>query len=85
LFLFPQKQEVIEIQEKLIDTFGGIHGLRDESALESALAAVENRLITRTLILLHAQLLILIISLKLMLSLMAISESLQQLQKFFLS
>jgi len=44
LFLFPQKQEVIEIQEKLVDTFGGIHGLRDESALESALAAVENRL-----------------------------------------
>lgn len=44
MFLFPQKQEVIEIQEKLVDTFGGIHGLRDESALESALAAVENRL-----------------------------------------
>lgn len=44
MFLFPQKQEVIDIQEKLIDTFGGIHGLRDESALESALAAAENRL-----------------------------------------
>jgi len=32
------------IQKKLIEEFGGIHGLRDESALESALATVENRI-----------------------------------------
>ena len=44
MFVFPQKQEVLEIQEKLINSFGGIHGVRDEHALESALAAVENRL-----------------------------------------
>lgn len=44
MFLFSEKQEVIDIQKKLIDTFGGIHGLRDESAFESALAAAENRL-----------------------------------------
>ena len=43
MLLFPRKQEVIDIQVKLIDTFGGIHGLKDEGALESALAAAENR------------------------------------------
>ncbi|MGE0084509.1 MAG: type II toxin-antitoxin system death-on-curing family toxin [Desulfococcaceae bacterium] len=41
--LFLYKIEVIEIHKKLIEEFGGIHGLRDEGALESALAAAENR------------------------------------------
>ena len=41
--LFPRKQEVLDIQARLIETFGGVHGLRDEGALESALAAAENR------------------------------------------
>lgn len=31
------------IQQKLIDRFGGIHGLSDEGALESAMNAAENR------------------------------------------
>jgi len=42
-FLFLRKQEVIDIHRGLIEAFGGIHGLRDEGALESALAAAENR------------------------------------------
>lgn len=41
--LFLYKTEVIDIHEKLIEEFGGIHGLRDEGALESALASAENR------------------------------------------
>lgn len=41
--LFLYKSEVIDIQKKLIKEFGGIHGLRDEGALESALASAENR------------------------------------------
>ncbi|MGR0482620.1 MAG: type II toxin-antitoxin system death-on-curing family toxin [Candidatus Electronema sp. V4] len=41
--LFLSKQEIIYIHQQLINQFGGIHGLRDESALESALAAAENR------------------------------------------
>ena len=41
--LFLYKTEVIEIHKKLIEEFGGIHGLRDEGALESALASAENR------------------------------------------
>jgi len=41
--LFLYKDEVVDIQKKLIEEFGGIHGLRDEGALESALASVENR------------------------------------------
>ncbi|KOR30236.1 hypothetical protein TI05_14335 [Achromatium sp. WMS3] len=41
--LFFFKAEVIEIHRKLIEEFGGIHGLRDERALESALASAENR------------------------------------------
>ena len=31
------------IQERAIDEFGGLHGIRDEGALESAIIAVENR------------------------------------------
>jgi len=41
--LFIYKSEVIDIHKKLIEEFGGIHGLRDEGALESALASAENR------------------------------------------
>ena len=41
--LFLSKQEVLDIQRKLIEQFGGSHGLRDEGALESALTAVEHR------------------------------------------
>jgi death-on-curing protein len=41
--LVLSKQEVLDIHRKLIEQFGGFHGLRDEAALESALAAVENR------------------------------------------
>jgi death-on-curing protein len=41
--LFLNKDEVLELQRRLIEGFGGTHGLRDEGALESALAAAENR------------------------------------------
>jgi len=41
--LFLYKTEVIEIHKKLIKEFGGIHGLRDEGALESAMASAKNR------------------------------------------
>ena len=41
--LFLYKIEVIKIHKKLIEEFGGIHGLRDEGALESALASAKNR------------------------------------------
>lgn len=41
--LFLRKQEVLAIHAKLIDEFGGSHGLRDEGALESSLIAAENR------------------------------------------
>ena len=40
--IFLDKSAVLEIQSQLIERYGGIHGLRDEGALESALAA-ENR------------------------------------------
>jgi death-on-curing protein len=42
-FLFPRKQEVLDIHAQLIEAFGGSHGLRDEGALVSALVAAENR------------------------------------------
>jgi len=42
-FLFPRKQEILDIHAQLIAAFGGVHGMRDEAALESALAAAENR------------------------------------------
>jgi death-on-curing protein len=41
--LFLSKQEVIEIHAKSIAEFGGSPGLSDTSALESALAAAEDR------------------------------------------
>jgi death-on-curing protein len=40
---FIEKESVLEIQVRLIERYGGIHGLRDEGALESALMAAENR------------------------------------------
>ncbi|MGB9179268.1 MAG: type II toxin-antitoxin system death-on-curing family toxin [Pyrinomonadaceae bacterium] len=41
--LFLRKREVLDIHAQMIEAFGGIHGLRDEGALESAIAAAENR------------------------------------------
>jgi death-on-curing protein len=40
---FPDKFDVLRIHATLIAETGGTAGLRDESLLESALAAVENR------------------------------------------
>lgn len=41
--IFLDKQDILAIQEQLIEEFGGIHGIRDDDALESALAAVHNK------------------------------------------
>jgi death-on-curing protein len=41
--LFLRKHEVLEIHAQLLTQFGGSPGLREEGALESALAAAENR------------------------------------------
>ena len=43
IVLYPNKDEVVELQRRLIDTFGGAHGLRDEGLLDSALAAPQFR------------------------------------------
>ena len=40
---FPDKLDVMEVHAQLITETGGVKGLRDEGALESALAAAENR------------------------------------------
>lgn len=40
---FVDKSSVLIIHHKLIERYGGIHGLRDEGALESAINAAENR------------------------------------------
>lgn len=40
---FLHLDEVLEAQAELIDEHGGTYGLRDQGALESALAAAENR------------------------------------------
>ncbi len=40
---FVDKISVLIIQKKLIERYGGIHGLRDEGALESAINAAKNR------------------------------------------
>ena len=40
---FVDKISVLIIQRKLIERYGGIHGLRDDGGLESALNAAENR------------------------------------------
>jgi len=36
--------DVLALQRKTIDIHGGVHGIRDENAFESAIAAVENRI-----------------------------------------
>lgn len=41
--IFPEKSEILALQSELIEKFGGIHGLRDSGAFESALMAAENR------------------------------------------
>jgi death on curing protein len=41
--LFLSKDEVFDIHRESIEKFGGIHGLRDEKALESAIKSAENR------------------------------------------
>ncbi len=40
---FPTQEEVLSVHKRLIEEFGGSHGLRDEGALESAIAAAGNR------------------------------------------
>ena len=40
---FVDKTSVLIIQKKLIERYGGIHGLRDDGALESAVNSAENR------------------------------------------
>lgn len=40
---FIDKTSVLIIHHKLIERYGGIHGLRDEGALEAAINAAENR------------------------------------------
>jgi death-on-curing protein len=39
---FLTREIVDAIHEEQVDTFGGLHGLRDENALESAIAAAQN-------------------------------------------
>ena len=41
--MFLRQHEVLNIHVQVIEAFGGSPGLRDEGALASALAAVENR------------------------------------------
>ncbi len=41
--LFPTRQEVLNLHAQNIEEFGGMHGLRDQGALESALMSAENR------------------------------------------
>jgi death-on-curing protein len=39
---FPTREIVDAIHEEQIDTFGGLHGVREENALQSAIAAARN-------------------------------------------
>ncbi len=41
--IFLTKDQVVRMQRANIDEFGGAHGLREEGAFESALAAAQNR------------------------------------------
>lgn len=41
--IFLDKDLVLRIQLKIVETSGGAHGLRDEGGLESALNAAKNR------------------------------------------
>jgi len=43
VLLFLRLHEVLAIHARGIEEFGGTHGVRDAGALESALAAAENR------------------------------------------
>jgi death-on-curing protein len=43
MMLFPSKDEVLRIHRRLIDEFGGSHGLLNEGSLDSALQAAANR------------------------------------------
>lgn len=43
MFDFLNKSDILLLQALLIDEFGGIHGIRDDGGLESALNAAENR------------------------------------------
>lgn len=40
---FPRKHEVLAIHRQLLEQFGGLAGIRDEGALDSALLAAANR------------------------------------------
>jgi death-on-curing protein len=40
---FLRPHEVLAIQARAIEAFGGLHGVRDAGALEATLTAVENR------------------------------------------
>jgi len=40
---FPALEIVLDFHSNLIERYGGSHGLRDQGALESALAAAQNR------------------------------------------
>lgn len=40
---FPELETVLKFHSTLIERYGGSHGLRDQGALESALAAAQNR------------------------------------------
>ena len=39
-----ESSEILAIQQRTINQHGGIHGIRDRNAFESAIAAVENRI-----------------------------------------
>jgi death-on-curing protein len=41
--LFPHKDEVLAIHRQLLERFGGLSGMRDEGALDSALLSAANR------------------------------------------
>lgn len=43
MYIFLRKNEVLVLHQLMLEHFGGSPGLRDEGALESALAAAENR------------------------------------------
>jgi death-on-curing protein len=41
--IFLRKEDLLAVHHRLIDESGGSHGILNEGALESAIAAVENR------------------------------------------
>ena len=43
MFEFLSKSDILALQSLMVDRFGGIHGIRDEGGLESALNAAQNR------------------------------------------